>query len=73
MKQQGSDAGISSCNRREDWGTEYLDYILSVKVVDSVEKPLHISINIIQSIQRPSLPVIPCQKFLDEVDAASFM
>ena len=35
----------------EDWGTEYLDYILSVKVVDSVEEAIA-HINKIQTTQR---------------------
>ena len=42
----------------EDWGKEYLDYILSIKVVSSVEEAIaHIN-NIIQNIQRQLLPII---------------
>ena len=36
----------------EDWGTEYLDYILSIKVVHNVDERSHISISTIPVIQR---------------------
>ncbi len=57
----------------EDWGTEYLDYILSCKIVDSVDEAIaHInkyntghSEAIITSSYENS------QKFLNEVDAAA--
>ena len=40
----------------EDWGTEYLDAIISVKIVDSIdEKQSHISIHTIQDILNPLL------------------
>lgn len=42
----------------EDWGKEYLDYILSIKVVSSVEEAIATSINIIRNIQRQLLPTI---------------
>lgn len=42
----------------EDWGKEYLDYILSIKVVSSVEEAIATSINIIRNIQRQLLPII---------------
>ena len=42
----------------EDWGKEYLDYILSIKVVSSVERRSLTSINIIRNIQRQLLPII---------------
>ena len=57
----------------EDWGTEYLDYILSVKVVDSVEEAIaHIN----KYNTKHSEAIITnnyehAQKFLDEVDAAA--
>lgn len=57
----------------EDWGTEYLDYILSVKVVSSVEEAIaHIN----RYNTRHSEAIITdsyenAQKFLDEVDAAA--
>lgn len=37
----------------EDWGREYLDYILSLKIVDSVMRPSAISIRITQAIPSP--------------------
>ena len=57
----------------EDWGKEYLDYILSVKVVSSVEEAIaHIN----KYNTRHSEAIITnnytnAQKFLDEVDAAA--
>ena len=56
----------------EDWGTEYLDYILSVKTVDSLDEAIahinryntgHSEAIITDSYQN-------AQKFLDQVDAA---
>lgn len=38
----------------EDWGKEYLDYILSVKTVSDIDEAMHISINTIQDIQMQS-------------------
>lgn len=57
----------------EDWGTEYLDYILSIKVVGSVEEAIsHIN----KYNTKHSEAIITnnyehAQKFLDEVDAAA--
>ena len=57
----------------EDWGTEYLDYILSIKVVYSVDEAIaHIN----RYNTGPSEAIITndytnAQKFLDEVDAAA--
>ena len=57
----------------DDWGKEYLDYILSVKVVSSVEEAIaHIN----KYNTRHSEAIITnnytnAQKFLDEVDAAA--
>ena len=57
----------------EDWSTEYLDYILAVKVVDSLEEAL-------EHIGRYSTGHSECivtqdytaaQRFLNEVDAAA--
>ena len=59
--------------KEEDWGTEYLDYILSLKVVRSVEEAItHIN----KYNTRHSEAIITnnyehAQKFLDEVDAAA--
>ena len=57
----------------EDWGTEYLDYILSVKVVDSVEEAIsHINCyNTGNSEAIITNDYSHAQKFLDEVDAAA--
>ena len=57
----------------EDWGTEYLDYILSVKVVDSVEEAIaHINkYNTKHSEAINTNDYTHAQKFLDEVDAAA--
>lgn len=57
----------------EDWGTEYLDYILSIKVVSSTEEAIaHIN----RYNTKHSEAIITnnyenAQKFLDEVDAAA--
>lgn len=57
----------------EDWGTEYLDYILSVKVVDSVDYAIaHINkYNTKHSEAIITNDYAHSQKFLDEVDAAA--
>ncbi|MBS6118885.1 MAG: glutamate-5-semialdehyde dehydrogenase [Clostridiales bacterium] len=57
----------------EDWGTEYLDYVLSVKVVDSVEEAIsHINrYNTGHSEAIITNDYSHAQKFLDEVDAAA--
>lgn len=57
----------------EDWGTEYLDYILSVKVVYSVEEAIaHINkYNTGHSEAIITEDYSHAQKFLDEVDAAA--
>ena len=57
----------------EDWGTEYLDYILSVKVVDSVEEAIaHINrYNTKHSEAIITNDYVHAQNFLDEVDAAA--
>ena len=57
----------------EDWGKEYLDYILSVKVVSSVEEAIaHINkYNTRHSEAIITTNYTNAQKFLDEVDAAA--
>lgn len=57
----------------EDWGTEYLDYILSIKVVRSVEEAIaHINrYNTGHSEAILTNNYTHAQKFLDEVDAAA--
>lgn len=57
----------------EDWGKEYLDYILSIKVVSSVEEAIE---HINKYNTKHSEAIITnnyehAQKFLDEVDAAA--
>ncbi|MCD7708889.1 MAG: glutamate-5-semialdehyde dehydrogenase [Clostridiales bacterium] len=56
----------------EDWGREYLDYILSVKIVDSLEEAIaHINrYNTSHSDAIVTANEENAQKFLDEVDAA---
>ena len=57
----------------EDWGKEYLDYILSIKVVSSVEEAIaHINkYNTKHSEAIITRDYNNAQKFLDEVDAAA--
>ena len=57
----------------EDWGTEYLDYILSCKIVDSVDEAItHINkYNTGHSEAIVTSDYGNAQKFLDEVDAAA--
>ncbi len=57
----------------EDWGTEYLDYILSLKVVDSIEDAID---HIERYSTKHSEAIITsdyanAQKFLNEVDSAA--
>lgn len=57
----------------EDWGKEYLDYILSIKVVKSVDEAIaHINkYNTKHSEAIVTSSYENAQKFLDEVDAAA--
>ena len=57
----------------EDWGKEYLDYILSLKLVDSVEEAIsHINTyNTGHSESIITSNYFNAQKFLNEVDAAA--
>ena len=57
----------------EDWGTEYLDYILSVKTVDTVEEAIaHINrYNTGHSEAIITENKEHAEKFLKEVDAAA--
>ena len=57
----------------EDWGTEYLDYILSIKVVGSADEAIrHINrYNTDHSEAIITRDYNNAQKFLDEVDAAA--
>ena len=57
----------------EDWGTEYLDYILSVKTVDSIDEAIaHINrYNTGHSEAIITSDYANAQRFLNEVDAAA--
>lgn len=57
----------------EDWGTEYLDYIMSCKIVDSVDEAIaHINkYNTGHSEAIITSDYDNAQKFLNEVDAAA--
>ena len=57
----------------EDWGTEYLDYILSVKTVSSIEEAIaHINrYNTKHSEAIVTKDYANAQKFLNEIDAAA--
>lgn len=57
----------------EDWGREYLDYILSVKLVDSIDEAIH-HINRYNTGHSESIITSDynnAQKFLNEIDAAA--
>jgi len=56
----------------EDWGTEYLDYIISVKCVTNIDEAItHINkYNTSHSESIVTSDYDAAQKFLDEVDAA---
>lgn len=56
----------------EDWGKEYLDYIMSVKIVDSIDEAiLHINkYNTSHSESIVTNDYDSAQKFLNEIDAA---
>ena len=57
----------------EDWGTEYLDYILSLKIVGSVDEAIS-HINRYTTGHSESIitsDYANAQKFLDEIDAAA--
>lgn len=63
----------ASLATEEDWATEYLDYILAVKVVDSIEEAItHINrYNTKHSEAIVTDNYFASQKFLKEVDAAA--
>ncbi len=56
----------------DDWGTEYLDYIMSVKTVDSIDEAIdHINkYNTSHSESIVTNDYDSAQKFLNEIDAA---
>lgn len=57
----------------EDWGTEYLDYIISLKIVDNIQEAIdHINrYNTKHSESIITSDYSNSQKFLNEVDAAA--
>ncbi len=59
--------------KEEDWGTEYLDYIVSLKVVESLEEAIaHINhYNTGHSEAIITANYSHAQKFLNEIDAAA--
>lgn len=59
--------------KEDDWGTEYLDYIVSLKLVDSIEEAItHINrYNTKHSEAIITSDYNNAQKFLNEIDAAA--
>lgn len=68
----GADQPLVTKATEEDWGKEYLDYILSVKVVDSIDEAIaHINkYNTSHSEAIVTKNYDVAQKFLDQVDSA---
>jgi len=68
----GPDQELVKTASEEDWGTEYLDYIMSVKIVDSLDEAIaHINkYNTSHSETIVTKDYDIAQKFLDEVDSA---
>ena len=71
-KVQSSTEGIVAANM-EDWGTEYLDYIISAKTVTSIEEAIeHINrYNTGHSESIITENYTNAEKFLNEIDAAA--
>ena len=72
QKYVDSNVGIVKIATEEDWGTEYLDYIISVKQVTDIEEAIcHINkYNTSHSESIITKDYDHAQKFLNEVDAA---
>lgn len=75
---RGDEASRNACSsilpaKEEDWGMEYLDYILSVKTVSSIEEAIaHINkYNTGHSEAIITKDYDNSRKFLDEIDAAA--
>ncbi|MCC8168701.1 MAG: glutamate-5-semialdehyde dehydrogenase [Clostridiales bacterium] len=68
----GTDKEFVKDATEEDWGTEYLDYILSVKVVSGIDEAInHINrYNTSHSEAIVTENYTNAQRFLDEIDAA---
>ncbi|MCI8514807.1 MAG: glutamate-5-semialdehyde dehydrogenase [Lachnospiraceae bacterium] len=78
VEMRGDPAACEACGAllpatQEDWGTEYLDYILSIRTVSSLEEAIaHINrYNTGHSEAIITGDYANAQKFLDEVDAAA--
>lgn len=73
----GNAAGLAACEIKsateEDWGREYLDYVISVKTVSTIEEAIaHINrYNTGHSEAIITEHYANAQKFLNEVDAAA--
>jgi glutamate-5-semialdehyde dehydrogenase len=68
----GADRPYVKAADEEDWGKEYLDYILSVKTVDSIEEAIA-HINRYSTSHSESIVTNEydnAQKFLNEIDSA---
>ena len=78
MELRGDEESREACSsirpaKEEDWGAEYLDYILSIKTVSSLEEAIaHINkYNTGHSEAIITKDYGNAQKFLDEIDAAA--
>lgn len=72
MEYVNSNEGMVQIATEEDWGTEYLDYIISVKAVSDIDEAIcHINkYNTSHSESIITKNYDHAQKFLNEVDAA---
>lgn len=68
----GLDQPLVKDATEEDWGTEYLDYIMSVKIVDSLDEAIaHINkYNTSHSEAIITKNYDVAQRFLNEIDSA---
>ena len=68
----GADKPFVKSASEEDWGTEYLDYILSVKIVNDIDEAIaHINkYNTAHSESIITNSYDEAQKFLNEIDSA---
>jgi glutamate-5-semialdehyde dehydrogenase len=68
----GSDKPYAEAATEEDWGKEYLDYILSVKIVDTIDEAIS-HINRYSTSHSETIVTHEyddAQKFLNEIDSA---
>lgn len=68
----GADKPLVKAATEEDWGTEYLDYIMSVKIVNDIDEAIaHINkYNTAHSESIITNSYDEAQKFLNEIDSA---